>query len=277
MKRLMSVVVAWAVAGLVASQASAGVPPCGVTYIEKEIETWNYVCETVCEEVRVRIRKPRYVTVLEKCERKIATPIVSVQRKEVDVPVMTRVPRTVKCDVHRVKYVEQTDYKTVCVDQGHWACSGKCAGACCCRKVWVPCIVEQRVPYTRCVPTVVTETVEKVVYDCVVTSEKRIIQVCDARLEFKTVIEDVPVTKCTWFEEEASITVPRVTVKKVPCKKLVRIPVICGPSGYYDAVTGYPNGEVIVSPKGKDGEVVPPPGKETPKKDEKKDEKPEKK
>jgi hypothetical protein len=105
------------------------------------------------------------------------------------------------------------------------------------------------------------------------------------KMEFKSVTEETPVTRMTWEEEEVTIKVPHVTVKKVPCKKVVRLPLVCslpchGPSFlpgeiYPDMILpGVPlkGDEIVPPPDAKKGE----PKKEEPKKEEPKKEEPKK-
>lgn len=243
----------WALAALawaIASPAEAGLkrggcgpvcaapcaPACDVVYDVREVTCYRTVFETAYREVRCNVCKPVYETATRECRQTVCKFVTDVVERQQCCTVMKPVYQTVQQTRCRLVCEAVTTYCTVRRDCGHWetqAAAGPTCGDCgscsaCCQpcpqRVWVPNIVEQRVPRTRYVTRTVREVVPVQICRYVPETVTRTVKVPVCRVVPEVVVRTVPYVTCKMVTEEVVRKVPYCVCKQVPYTVQVRVP-----------------------------------------------------
>lgn len=204
------------------------IPACQVVYEQREMTCYRTVYETAFREVRCVVNRPVYETHTQEVRETVCQPVTEFVEQECSIPVMKPVYETVQQERCRLVCRPVTTWCVQRVDCGHWEqqpADGS-SGACCapCRKVWVPNVVERKVPVTRMVAE--TERVTVPVTLCRYVSERqsRTVRVPVCKMVTRDVVRQVPITTCKFVQQEVVRQVPYTVCKQVPYTVKVCVP-----------------------------------------------------
>jgi hypothetical protein len=209
---------------------AAGCAPCApcascvqydVVYDVREVQCYRTVYETAYRNCTWTQCRPVYKTVYQECPDTVCRMVFNMVEKPVTCTVLKPVYHAVQQPRCRVVCEPVTTTCTYCVDQGHWqqvaapACNGCCTPCPPC-PVWVPNIVQKRVPVTRYVARTVTETVQVQVCNLVPQQVTRTVRYPVCRVVQENIVRRIPHVTCQMVTQQMSKQVPYTVCRQVP-------------------------------------------------------------
>lgn len=195
-----------------------------VVYDVREIQCMRTVYETAYRNCTYTQCRPVYETVYQECPDTVCRVVYETVEKPVTCTVMKPVYSTVQRPVCRVVCEPVTTYCTYCVDEGHWERPAAANGCCAPCPVWVPNIVQKRVPVTHYVAKTVTEMASVQVCKLVPEQVTKVCRYPVCRMVQENIVRRIPHVTCRVVSQQVTKQVPYTVCRQVPYTVKIRVP-----------------------------------------------------
>ncbi|HVA49923.1 MAG TPA: hypothetical protein VNH11_26390 [Pirellulales bacterium] len=195
-----------------------------VVYDVREVQCLRTVYETAYRSCTFTQCRPVYETVYQECPDTVCRMVYETVEKPVTCTVMKPVYSTVQRPVCRVVCEPVTKWCTYCVDMGHWERPAAADGCCAPCQVWVPNVVQKRVPVTHYVARTVTETVPMQVCSLVPQVVTKVCRYPVCRMVQENIVRRIPRITCRVVSEQVTKQVPYTVCRQVPYTVKIRVP-----------------------------------------------------
>ena len=190
----------------------------------REIQCTRTVYETLYKPCTFNRCRTVYETVYKECPDTVCRTVYETVEKPYTCTVMKPVYSTVQRPQCRVVCEPVTTYCTYCVDMGHWEKKPAQDGCCAPCPVWVPNIVQKRVPVTHYVAKTVTEMVNVPLCHLVPEQVTKVMQFPVCRVVQENIIRRIPQIVCRVVNEQVTKQVPYTVCRQQPYTVRVCVP-----------------------------------------------------
>lgn len=227
---VMLVLAAGGRAEAISALGCGGCAPCApcvqydVVYETREIQCSRTVYETAYRACTFNRCRNVYETVYRECPDVVCRTIYETAEKPYTCTVMKAVYSTVQRPQCRVVCEPVTTWCTYCVDMGHWEKKAAPDGCCAPCPVWVPNVVQKKVPVTRYVPKTVTEMVSVPVCHLVPEQVTKVMRYPVCRVVKENIVRKIPQIVCRVVNETVTKQVPYTVCRQVPYTVRICVP-----------------------------------------------------